>query len=159
MIFLPRVPWLILPVFSHRQRSMLSADETGITGPPQKSCTFKLFSLSLTRRARFARSPASLLPWHPGPLGKNEVLARKKITLQRWLIVFLLNWQSAMSDGRTSLSREANLSLQLDELKDYDLSNWDAICCTSLSVNKRMTNRRRGFIFMGCVCMRLSLTL
>lgn len=144
MIFLPRVPWLILPVFSHRQRSMLSADETGITGLPQKSSTFKLFPFPLTLRAHFPRFTFAVTP---RTSRKKWSIGEEENYFADMAYCLSLNWQSAMSDGRTSLSREANLSLQSDELKDHGLSNQDAICGTSLNVHKRVTNRRQFHIY------------
>ncbi len=63
---LPWTLWLILPVFSHRQRSMLTADEAGITGLPQKSCTFSFLSFvfdPLTRFVHFAHFSFTVTPW------------------------------------------------------------------------------------------------
>ncbi len=84
---LPWTLWLILPVFSHRQRSMLTADEAGITGLPQKR-KFPLFRF-WPSYSFCAFCPlffdCDALDLH----GKNEVLAREKITLQRLLIVLL----------------------------------------------------------------------
>lgn len=64
-----------------------------------------------------------------------------------------LNWQSAMSNGRTSLSREGNLSLLLDKLKDYIMSSQNTICGTSSDIHKSLENRRHKFIFMVCLYM------
>lgn len=144
MIFLPRVPWLILPVFSHRQRSMLSADETGDYRAAPEKLHIQTFPFP-------SDPPCSFSPLHfcrdTPDLSEKWSIGEEENYFADMAYCLSLNWQSAMSDGRKSLSREANLSLQSDELKDHGLSNQDTICGTILNVHKRVTNRRQFHIY------------
>lgn len=124
---LPWTLWLILPVFSHRQRSMLTADEAGITGLPQKSCTFSFLSFVLTFLLVLCILPTFLSLWHLGPPRKKWSVGEGENYFAEIAYCLALNWQSAMSNGRTSLSREVNLSLQFGELKDYIVSSHNII--------------------------------
>ncbi len=108
---LPWTLWLILPVFSHRQRSMLTADEAGIKGLPQKSCTFSFLSFVFDPLTRFVHFAHFLSLWHFGPPRKKWSVGEGENYFAEIAYCLALNWQSAMSNGRTSLSREVNLSL------------------------------------------------
>jgi len=87
-------------------------------------------------------------------VGKNESVGEGENYFAEIAYCLPLNWESAMSNGRTSLSREVNLSLQLDDsLKDYIVSSHNTICETSPDNHKRVENRRHKFIFMVCLYM------
>lgn len=84
--------------------------------------------------------PTFLSLWHPGPLREEKKWSTGEGENYFAEIAYCLplNWQSAMSNGRTSLSREVDLSLQLDELKDYIMSSYNTICWTSPDIHKSL---------------------
>lgn len=135
---------------------MLTADEAGITGLSQKSCTFSFLSFifdpltSFVHFVHFSFAACDTLDL----VGKNWSVGKGENYFAEIAYCLPLNWQSAMSNGRTSLSREGNLSLQLDKLKDYIMSSHNTICGTSSDIHKSLENRRQ-FIFMVCLYISL----
>lgn len=159
---LPWALWLILPVFSHRQRSMLTADEAGITGLPQKSCTFSFLSFifdpltSFVHFVHFSFAACDTLDL----VGKNEVLVKEKITLQRLLIVFLwidkvqcqmggqvsqekgichcswTSWKTTSCLAKTQYVEQAQTSIKVLKIGDTNLYLWSAYTWGHFSLHK-----------------------
>lgn len=130
---------------------MLTADEAGITGLPQKSCTFSFLSfifdpLSFVHFVHFSFAACDTLDL----VGKNEVLVKEKITLQRLLIVFLwidkvqcqmggqvsqekwichcswTSWKTTSCLATTQYVEQAQTSIKVLKIGDTNLYLWSA---------------------------------